>query len=289
MKVLVCGASGQLGHMLCATAPGHVQLEARNSAQLDVSDLTEVAREVAALRPAVIINAAGYTAVDRAEQEPEHAHAVNARGPAHLAQAATQCGARLIHVSTDYVFDGTASRPYRPLDACHPLGVYGASKRAGEAAVLAMASQGLIVRTSWLYAAQGNNFVHTMLRLMRERSELGVVADQIGSPTWAGTLATALWAAVQRPQLHGIYHWADLGVASWYDFAVAIQEEALAAGLLTRAIPLRPLRSEEYPTPARRPAYSVLDTSDARRDFESTGMHWRAALRMMLRELTNDA
>ncbi|GAB4294453.1 MAG: dTDP-4-dehydrorhamnose reductase [Thiohalomonadaceae bacterium] len=289
MKVLVCGAGGQLGRMLCATAPGHVQLAARNSAQLDVSDLTEVAREVAALRPAVIINAAAYTAVDRAEQEPEHAHAVNARGPAHLAQAATQCGARLFHVSTDYVFDGTSSRPYRPLDACHPLGVYGTSKRAGEETVLAMASQGLIVRTSWLYAAQGNNFVHTMLRLMRERSELGVVADQIGSPTWAGTLAAALWAAVQRPRLHGIYHWADLGVASWYDFAVAIQEEALAAGLLTRAIPLRPLRSEEYPTPARRPAYSVLDTSDARRDFELAGVHWRAALRMMLQELSNDA
>lgn len=289
MKVLVCGAGGQLGQMLCATAPGHVQLEARTSAQLDVSDLGEVVREVAALRPEVIINAAAYTAVDRAEQEPEHAHAVNARGPAHLAQAALQCGARLIHVSTDYVFDGTTARPYRPLDACHPLGVYGASKRAGEEAVLGLASQGLIVRTSWLYAAQGNNFVHTMLRLMRERSELGVVADQIGSPTWAGTLAAALWAAVQQPQLHGVYHWADLGVASWYDFAVAIQEEALALGLLPRAIPIHPLRSEDYPTPARRPAYSVLDTADARRDFGMAGIHWRAALRTMLKELTHDA
>jgi len=285
MKVLITGAGGQLGRMLCATAPAHVRLEPRTSAQLDVSDLGEVAREVAALRPEVIINAAAYTAVDRAEQDAEHAHAVNALGPAHLAQAATQCGARLLQVSTDYVFDGMASRPYHPLDACHPLGVYGASKRAGEEAVLAIASRGLIVRTSWLYAAQGHNFVATMLRLMRERAELAVVADQVGSPTWAGTLAAALWSAVGQPQLHGIYHWADLGVASWYDFAVAIQEEALALGLLQQAIPVRPLRSEEYPTPARRPAYSVLDTADARRDFGIAGMHWRVALRQMLREL----
>lgn len=287
MKVLLTGAGGQLGRMLCATAPAGVVLDAYTSAQLDVSDLEEVSRVVLETRPDVIINAAAYTAVDRAEQEPQHAHAVNGNGPAHLAQAATQCGARLLHISTDYVFDGSASRPYRPLDACHPLGVYGASKRAGEEAVLSVASQGLIVRTSWLYAAQGNNFVLTMLRLMRERDELGVVADQVGSPTWVGSLAAALWTAAQRPQLHGLYHWADLGVASWYDFAVAIQEEALTLGLLTKAIPVRPLRSEEYPTPARRPAYSVLDSADARRDFEMAGMHWRAALRPMLKELKN--
>lgn len=287
MKVLLTGAGGQLGRMLCATAPVDVRLDARTSAQLDVSDLGEVSRVVLETRPDVIINAAAYTAVDRAEQEPQHAHAVNARGPAHLAQAATQCGARLLQVSTDYVFDGSGGRPYRPLDACHPLGVYGASKRAGEEAVLSMASRGLIVRTSWLYAAHGSNFVRTMVRLMNERDELGVVADQVGSPTWAGTLAHALWAAARRPQLHGVYHWADLGVASWYDFAVAIQEEALAAGLLAKVVPLRPLRSEEYPTPARRPAYSVLDSADARRDFEVAGMHWRAALRLMLKELKN--
>lgn len=287
MKVLITGAGGQLGRMLCATAPADVLLDARTSAQLDVSDLAEVSRVVLEARPDVIINAAAYTAVDRAEQEPQHAHAVNARGPAHLAQAAMQCGARLIHVSTDYVFDGSASRPYRPLDSCHPLGVYGSSKRAGEEAVLSIASQGLIVRTSWLYAAQGHNFVRTMLRLMGERNELSVVADQVGSPTWCGTLATALWAAAQRPQLRGLYHWADLGVASWYDFAVAIQEEGVVLGLLRNEIPIRPLRSEEYPTPARRPAYSVLDTADARRDFGVTGMHWRMALRHVLKELKN--
>jgi len=276
---------GSLGHALQASAPGHAKVNAYTSGQLDVSDLAAVQRMVDDLRPTVIINAAAYTAVDRAEQEAAKAHAVNALGPAHLAKAALRCGARLLHVSTDYVFAGNASRPYRPGDACQPLGVYGASKRAGEEAILASACPGLIVRTSWLYAAQGNNFVQTMLRLLRERSELGVVADQVGSPTWANTLATALWSAAARPELYGIYHWADLGVASWYDFAVAIQEEALQLGLLTQSIPIRPLRSEEYPTVAARPAYSVLDSADARDDFGLTGMHWRVALREMLQEL----
>lgn len=288
MKVLLSGAGGQLGQSLCRTAPAGVTVVACTSAQLDVSDAAVVTRVVAEVQPALIINAAAYTAVDRAEQEAARAQAVNAHGPAHLALAAQQHGARLLQVSTDYVFDGSAVRPYRPQEICHPLGVYGASKRAGEEAVLALGDQALVVRTSWLYAAQGHNFVRTMLRLMAERDELGVVADQVGSPTWAVTLAEALWAAVMRPQLHGVYHWADLGVASWYDFAVAIQEEALAQGLLNKPIPIRPLRTEDYPTPARRPAYSVLDTTDARRDFGLAGVHWRVALRQMLKEL-NDA
>ncbi len=284
MKVLIAGAGGQLGQALCRTAPADMTVEARTSAQLDITDLEEVSAIVGQLRPDVIINAAAYTAVDRAEEEREHAFAVNARGPAHLAQAAAGCGARLIQVSTDYVFDGNSARPYRPLDPCHPLGSYGAGKRSGEEAVMAAAGRWVIVRTSWLYAEAGNNFVRTMLRLMRERDALAVVADQIGSPTWARTLAQALWGVVAAPTLHGLYHWADLGVASWYDFAVAIQEEAVACGLLQRAIPIRPLRSEEYPTAARRPAYSVLDTADLRDDLNLPGMHWREALRAMLKE-----
>lgn len=284
MKVLIAGAGGQLGQALCRTAPADVVLEARSSAQLDITDLEEVSSIVRQLRPDVIINAAAYTAVDRAEADREHAFAVNARGPAHLAQAAAGCGARLLQVSTDYVFDGDNARPYRPLDACHPLGSYGASKRAGEEAVMAAAGRWVIVRTSWLYAETGNNFVRTMLRLMQERDALAVVADQIGSPTWARTLAQALWGIVAAPALHGLYHWADLGVASWYDFAVAIQEEAVARGLLQRTIPIRPLRSEEYPTAARRPAYSVLDTADLRHGLNLPGIHWREALRAMLKE-----
>lgn len=287
MKVLITGAGGQLGRALVATAPKDVTVQPCTSAQLDVTDLQEVTMLVHEARPDVIINAAAYTAVDRAEQEHEHAFAVNARGPAHLAQAATACGARLLQVSTDYVFDGTGSRPYQPLDATHPLGVYGASKRAGEEAVLGFAGNAVILRTSWLYDAAGNNFVRTMLRLMGEREQLGVVADQIGSPTWSHGLAEALWAAVQQPRLQGIYHWADLGVASWYDFAVAIQEEALALNLLQRAIPIRPLRSEEYPTAARRPAYSVLDTSATRTALGLSGRHWRVALRTMLKGMVN--
>lgn len=287
MKVMITGAGGQLGRALVANAPPHVTLQALTSAQLDVTDLREVSTLVAESRPDVIVNASAYTAVDRAEQEQEHAFAVNGRGPAHLAQAATACAARLLHVSTDYVFDGSGSRPYQPLDATHPLGVYGASKRAGEEAVLGFAGNAIIVRTSWLYDAAGNNFVRTMLRLMAEREQLGVVADQIGSPTWSHGLAQALWAAVARPQLQGIYHWADLGVASWYDFAVAIQEEALTLGLLRHAIPIKPLRTEEYPTAARRPAYSVLDTSSSRKALGLAGSHWRVALRAMLKEMVN--
>lgn len=287
MKVLVTGANGQLGRALCALVPAGVELVALSSGQLDVTDLDSVSSRVATTAPDVIINAAAYTAVDKAEQAREQAFAVNQRGAAHLAQAATHCGARLLHVSTDYVFDGTASRPYTPLHACHPLGVYGSSKRAGEEAVLAYANNAAIFRTSWLYAAEGHNFVNTMLRLMGEREQLGIVADQVGSPTWADTLAGALWAAAAQRDLTGVLHWTDLGVASWYDFAVAIQEEALALGLLDREIELRPLRTEEYPTPARRPAYSVLDTSTAREALGLTGMHWRKALRLMLKGKRN--
>jgi dTDP-4-dehydrorhamnose reductase len=282
MRILITGANGQLGRALCATAPQAAELLPRSSAQLDVSDLEEVSAIIGQERPTVIINAAAYTAVDKAEQESSRAHAVNGRGPAHLAQAANAVGARLIHISTDYVFDGSHSRPYQPNDPCHPSGVYGASKRAGEEGVLAIAAQALIIRTAWLYG-DGHNFVRTMLRLMAERREIGVVADQIGTPTWSHTLAAATWAAVAKPDLRGIYHWSDAGAASWYDFAVAIQEEALALGLLQRPITIKPIRSEDYPTPARRPAYSVLDKTASWHDFEVAPIHWREALRQMLR------
>ncbi|HYM48447.1 MAG TPA: dTDP-4-dehydrorhamnose reductase, partial [Burkholderiaceae bacterium] len=235
-----------------------------------------------------IINAAAYTHVDRAETEHQRAIAINADGPANLAAAARSVDARLIHVSTDFVFDGGSSRPYRPEDTAAPTSAYGLSKLEGERRVTAIGEQRvLIVRTAWLYAARGNNFVNTMLKLMRERQELRVVADQIGTPTWATTLARALWAAARRPALHGIYHWTDAGVASWYDFAVAIQEEALARKLLARAIPICPIRTEDYPTPAKRPAYSVLDKTRSVADFDMPLVHWRAALRQMFAELAH--
>lgn len=285
MKALIVGAGGQAGRELRRAAPAAVELHCLDRQALDITDAAAVARTVAAVRPDLLINGAAYTAVDRAESEREAAFAVNAHGAGNLAKAASQAGARLLHLSTDFVFDGARSSPYHPDDPPNPLGVYGASKLAGELAVREHQPAALIVRTGWLYAAHGHNFVRTILRLLGEREELRVVADQVGTPTWAASLAAALWAAAARPELRGLYHFSDAGVASWYDFAVAIQEEGLALGLLTRAIPITPIATTDYPTPARRPPYSVLDKGDAWRDFGLAGQHWRVGLRRMLKEL----
>lgn len=289
MKVLITGANGQAGHELCRSAPNHVELLCLDRNRLDIGDGVAVERMLRAERPALIINAAAYTAVDKAETEREQAFAVNATGAANLAEAAAEIGARLLHISTDFVFDGSKSSPYRADDRTNPLSVYGASKLAGELSVQERCPGTLIVRTAWLYSAHGHNFVKTILRLLGEREQLTVVADQVGTPTWAGSLAAAIWAAAARPKLRGIYHWSDAGVASWYDFALAIQEEALQLGLLTKAIPIKPITTSDYPTPARRPPYSVLDKTSAWRDFAITGRHWRVALRKMLKELRDHA
>ncbi len=281
-KVLVVGAGGQLGQELQRTAPPDAVCAPMTRAQLDIADASLVAACLAAATPQLVINAAAYTAVDKAESEPEAAHRGNAEGPGILAQACSRQGIRLIHISTDFVFDGTSSQPYRPEAPTAPLGEYGRSKRAGELAVQSAQPEALILRTGWVYSSFGSNFVKTMLRLMGERDELAVVTDQVGTPTWAHGLAAAVWAAAARPQLQGIYHWSDAGVCSWYDFAVAICEEALALGLLSRAVKIRPIPATEYPTPAQRPAYSVLDKTASWRDFALEGVHWRAQLRAML-------
>jgi dTDP-4-dehydrorhamnose reductase len=235
------------------------------------------------VRPALVINTAAYTRVDDAEREEDRAFAINAAGAGTVAAAAHQIGARVIHISTDFVFDGSAGRPYTPEDEPRPLGAYGRTKLAGERLVLERTGgTALIVRTAWVYAAQGHNFVETMLRLMREGQRIGVVYDQVGTPTWARCLAQALWTASEQPDLQGIVHWTDAGVASWYDFAVAIQEEALGAGLLVRAVPIRPLRTEEFPRPARRPSYSVLDKTTGWAALGGAPPHWRVNLRCML-------
>jgi dTDP-4-dehydrorhamnose reductase len=195
-------------------------------------------------------------------------------------------GARLLHLSTDFVFDGAKGQPYAPGDEPRPLGVYGHTKLEGErAAMRILGGQALIVRTAWVYSRHGRNFVLTMLRLMAERSEVGVVADQVGTPTWAGSLAEALWLAARRTDLSGVVHWTDAGVASWYDFAVAIQEEALAVGLLSRVATIRPLRTEEFPSHARRPAFSVLEKGASWAALGRTPPHWRVNLRRMLQAL----
>jgi dTDP-4-dehydrorhamnose reductase len=283
MKALITGAGGQLASELLSTVPHGSMARALGRAEMDVTDPDAIRRALETHRPTLLINAAAYTAVDRAEEEPVLAQAVNGDGPGHLARAAREYGIRLVHVSTDFVFDGRQSTPYAPSARPAPLGVYGTTKRDGERQVRdVLHDDALIVRTSWVYSRFGHNFVKTMLRLMAERDRLGVVADQVGSPTWARGLAEGLWA-LAGDGITGLWHWSDAGVCSWYDFAVAIQEEALALGLLERAIPVTPVGTADYPTPAARPAYSVLDKT-ATWERLGPGRHWRVALRAMLRE-----
>lgn len=286
MKVLIAGKNGQLGYELRATAPEGVEVFAYDVADLDITDQENVFEKVADLKPDVIINAAAYTAVDKAETDSELAYLVNETGARNLAQAANSVNAKLVHISTDFVFDATKNIWYLPEDKTNPLGVYGASKLAGEEAVLAEnAESATIIRTSWVYSSHGNNFVKTMLKLMAEREELSVVADQIGTPTWAKGLANICWKVAQKGAVDSIYHWSDLGTASWYDFAIAIQEIGLELGILTKEIQVRPIRADQYPTPAKRPVYSVMDTTKIREEQNVDGLHWRKALKEMMKEL----
>ncbi len=242
-----------------------------------------VQRAVEAQAPAVIINAAAFTAVDRAETEVDAARRVNGLGPRHLARAAAASGARLVHISTDFVFDGHASVPYAPDAPTAPLGIYGQTKLEGEQAVRELLPDAaVIVRTSWVYAAHGANFLRTMLRIMGEKGQVRVVADQIGTPTAADSLAEILWALTQRPDVMGLQHFSDAGVASWYDFAVAIAEEASALGLLPPGVRVSAIGTADYPTPARRPSYSVLDKRALLAALAPEHHHWRVSLRRVL-------
>ena len=278
MKALIVGANGQLGRSLAANAPEGVAVVAHGSDTLDITDADAVRAAVEAQRPDFLFNAAAYTAVDKAESDEVAALAVNATAVGHLAAAARAAGARFIHVSTDFVFDGRQGIPYAPDAPTAPIGAYGRTKLAGEAAAGADA---LVVRTAWVYAPTGGNFVRTMLRLMAERPEVRVVADQVGTPTYAPGLAAALWTLAGQGA-RGIHHYTDSGAASWYDFAVAIQEEALAAGLLDRCVPVLPIATADYPTPARRPFYSVLDKTATFAALGQPAPHWRVQLRAMI-------
>jgi dTDP-4-dehydrorhamnose reductase len=286
LKALITGARGQIGRELQAAAPARWQVIPCGADELDVTRREAARAVITQERPGVVIHAAAYTDVDRAEQDVARAEAVNAAGAANVASAANEVGARMIYISTDFVFDGTLGRPYGPEDQACPLGVYGRTKLAGERAVLDLArDSSLIVRTAWVYSAHGRNFVRTMLTLMSTETSVGVVSDQVGTPTWAQPLARALWVAAERTELGGIVHWTDAGVASWYDFAVAIQEEALAAGLLKQAVSIRPLRTVEFPRPAHRPPYSVLDKTTGWNALGGPAAHWRSNLRCMLESL----
>jgi dTDP-4-dehydrorhamnose reductase len=298
MKVLLTGATGQLGQGLVAQCPqriGGQPLEliacsrdgGRGMQALDLADAEACRHLLQAHRPQWVINAGAYTAVDRAESEPELAWAVNAGAPRALARALAEWGGRLLQISTDFVFDGAQGHPYEPDQPRCPLGVYGASKAAGEVAVqeqLGPAGLGTILRTSWLYGPVGHNFCRTMLRLHRERDQIAVVADQVGCPTSTQSLAGACWRllASDHLSLPPILHWSDAGAATWYDFAVAIGELALAAGLLPRPALVRPIRTVDYPTPAHRPSYSLLACADSRALLGLEPLHWRTALAEVL-------
>lgn len=284
LRILITGAGGQVGTELRKAAPPRVTLLALNRASLDVTDRAAVDAAVSGFRPHWIVNAAAYTGVDRAETERDAAFAINRDGAANLAKAAADAGAKMLHVSTDYVFDGRQSRPYRVNDPPAPINVYGESKLAGELVVRdTLGDRACILRTSWLYAAQGRNFLLTMLKLMPERSELRVVEDQIGTPTSAAGLASAIYAAMDA-SLSGTYHWTDAGVGSWYDFAAAIQALAGARSESVRRCRILPISGDEYPAAARRPAYSVLDKSAIRGALDIPPMDWRKALEDMIQQ-----
>ena len=282
MKVLVLGGGGQVASAVAAAAPVSHQVVAKTRTELNIGDAGAVAAAIAQGGPDWIVNAAAYTAVDLAEDQPAQAVAVNDTAVGVVAAAASTAGCRLLHLSTDFVFDGKSNRAYLPNDPTYPLSVYGSSKLGGERQVLSGGGTGIVLRTAWVYAASGRNFLLTMLRLMREKEQLSVVCDQIGTPTWAAGIAAAIWGFIEADAPGGIYHWTDLGVASWYDFAVAIQDEALTRGLLNRAIPIMPIASAAYPTRARRPAFSVLDGTSTRALIKTPSRHWRHNLRTML-------
>lgn len=294
MQILVCGASGQLGQELAARAPGHgLQVCGLSHRELDIADREAVMATVGERRPALIINAAAYTAVDKAESDVATAFAVNRDGVANLAHAAARWGLPLFHVSTDYVFDGSGQAPYRETDAPSPAGVYGASKLAGEQLLQEALAEHLIVRTSWVFSRYGSNFVKTMLRIASQRDALSVVDDQIGCPTHAGALAEALLQLAARhgggERLSwGVYHYCGAPACSWFGFAEAIFRLAVARGLLERAPQLSPIGTADYPTPARRPAWSVLDCQRFERAFGIAPTAWQTGLDEVLAALAEE-
>ena len=290
MKVLLTGAGGQLGQALIASAPQELELVSTSRQELDLADPEACHAAVQQHQPDWVLNAGAYTAVDKAESEPELAHAVNAGAPEAFAQALDQQGGRLLQISTDFVFNGSQGKPYQPDQARDPLGVYGASKAAGEAAiqkVFGTQGRGLILRTSWVIGPVGKNFALTMLRLHRERDQLGVVADQVGCPTSTLNLAQACWRTLtigRKSELPGVMHWSDAGAASWYDVAVAVGKIGAELGLIDTPAEVQPITTADYPTPAERPAYSLLDCTSTRAALQLQGEHWQQALKDVLHQ-----
>jgi dTDP-4-dehydrorhamnose reductase len=280
MRVLITGANGQLGGALQRLAPAWTEINAIDVDDCDLTDVPMLGARLTVEAPDLILNAAAYTAVDKAEGDEELARAINADAVAAMVAAMAETGGKVVHVSTDYVFDGTASSPYAPDAPRNPQSAYGRTKAEGEDH---LRPEDLLVRTAWVYEAGGANFVRTMIRLMKERNELRVVADQVGAPTWATGLARTIWALLEKGA-SGTFHHCDDGLASWHDFAVAIAEEAHAIGLIPRIPVIHPITTAEYPTPARRPAFSLLDCSKTRAVLGDAPVAWRDNLRLMLKE-----
>lgn len=303
-RILLIGQDGQVGQELQKTLAPLGEVIGVGRQQLDLAQPELIQQAIAEAAPNLIVNAAAYTAVDKAESEPDLAYAINAIAPKQMAESAQRLGVPLIHISTDYVFDGNQSTPYTETDATNPLGVYGKSKLAGEAEIQQLYErhpdlQFIILRTAWVYGARGKgNFVKTMLRLGAEREELRVVADQVGTPTWAAEIARAITALSKQfltpptdttsttsANLSGIYHFTNSGITSWYDFAVAIFEEAKSLGVPLKLQRVIPITTAEYPTPTQRPAYSALANQKIQTILQSPAPQWRQGLRQMLSEL----
>lgn len=285
MNILVTGANGQLGNEMRVLAASHSQHTCyfTDAAELDVCCREAVMDYVRRYPVDCIVNCAAYTAVDRAESDAEFCERLNAQAPGFLAETAESCGAAMVQISTDYVFDGRQCRPYRETDRTCPVSVYGRTKREGEKAVMRLCSKAMVIRTAWLYSSFGNNFVKSMLRLGRERDSLGVVSDQIGTPTYARDLAEVIYVAIEGGIVPGVYHFSSEGFCSWYDFAKAIHR---LAGITSCRI--YPLHTEEYPSVAVRPHYSVLDKTKIKKTFGIAIPHWAESLEACIRLMEPD-
>ncbi len=292
MKIIVTGSKGQLGRSIQELSSGYPELQCvfTDIEELDICDPAQIDRFFTDVNPSVLVNCAAYTAVDKAEKDEVMAEKINHRAVANLANACKKTGTKLIHISTDYLFDGEKSTPYHEKDIVRPRSVYGITKLEGETAILRAEIKSIIIRTSWLYSAFGNNFVKTMLRLGRERDQLGVVSDQVGTPTYAGDLAKVVLDILQMTAtdskrfVTGIYHYSDEGVASWYDFTKAIFEYSPEI-----TCQVNPIDTSAYPTPAKRPAYSVLNKSKIKTTFGIGIPYWRDSLKICLIKLQEDA
>lgn len=288
-KILLIGITGQIGQELQKTLPTIGEVIGVGRQSLDLSQPEQIQERIAEIKPDVIVNAAAYTAVDKSESESDLARAINATAPKAIALAAQNIGAKVLHISTDYVFNGQNHTPYQECDHTDPLGVYGKSKLLGEIGVRENCDRHLILRTAWVYGSRGHgNFVKTMLRLGAERTELKVVADQIGSPSWSYDIAIAITQLLDKSladeSINGIYHFTNSGVASWYDLALATFDEAKQLGFPLKVEQVVPITTAEFPTPTQRPAYSVLAKTKITQTLGIHPPYWRDSLIKMLTE-----